>query len=233
MLTCRQADVDAFHDAHFSNAAVSLFGTQFLASSGAGCADAYEYGNYEGEVEAGDDYEYYGEEDEDDGLGYYPDGVKRTLTDEQIAIFRHSEIEALRRARDAASKTGISESGLTTLMPIALEVEGRAEGPGEAEDGEEGELPAEEPEAAGSEDGELESEQPTAAELKRRKRRRARQAKRDRKKFCPEPREDLRKRTWDKVEAGMDSLDYDGLEPTLDDTAPSHASQRRRISYDD
>ena len=37
-------------------------------------------------------------EDEDD-LGYYPDGVKRTLTDEQIAMFRHSEIYAIIRQR--------------------------------------------------------------------------------------------------------------------------------------
>lgn len=36
---------------------------------------------------------------EDDGLGYYPDGVKRTLTDEQIVIFRHSEIQTLLRER--------------------------------------------------------------------------------------------------------------------------------------
>lgn len=35
---------------------------------------------------------------DDDGLGYYPDGWKRTLTDEQIAIFRHSEIQELLRA---------------------------------------------------------------------------------------------------------------------------------------
>ncbi|KAL4923443.1 DUF3807 domain-containing protein [Aspergillus undulatus] len=34
-----------------------------------------------------------------DDLGYYPDGVKRTLTDEQIRIFRHSEIYALLRER--------------------------------------------------------------------------------------------------------------------------------------
>lgn len=33
------------------------------------------------------------EQQSDDGLGYYDDGVKRTLTDEQIAIFRHSEIQ--------------------------------------------------------------------------------------------------------------------------------------------
>ncbi|KAJ5348040.1 uncharacterized protein N7506_001293 [Penicillium brevicompactum] len=35
----------------------------------------------------------------DDDLGYYPDGVKRTLTDEQIKMFRHSEIHSLLRKR--------------------------------------------------------------------------------------------------------------------------------------
>lgn len=33
----------------------------------------------------------------DDGLGYYEDGVKRTLTDEQIEMFRHTEMELLLR----------------------------------------------------------------------------------------------------------------------------------------
>ncbi|PKY06956.1 hypothetical protein P168DRAFT_315487 [Aspergillus campestris IBT 28561] len=42
-----------------------------------------------------DDSTYNDEED----LGYYPDGVKRTLTDEQIEIFRHSEIHSLLRER--------------------------------------------------------------------------------------------------------------------------------------
>jgi hypothetical protein len=32
---------------------------------------------------------------EQDDLGYYPDGVKRTLTDSQIAMFRFSEIQEL------------------------------------------------------------------------------------------------------------------------------------------
>ncbi|KAK2810157.1 hypothetical protein FQN50_003127 [Emmonsiellopsis sp. PD_5] len=36
---------------------------------------------------------------DDDELGYYPDGVKRTLTDQQIEIFRHSEIQALQRKK--------------------------------------------------------------------------------------------------------------------------------------
>ncbi|KAJ6178197.1 hypothetical protein N7519_008658 [Penicillium mononematosum] len=39
------------------------------------------------------------DETTDEDLGYYPDGVKRTLTDEQIRIFRHSEIHALLRER--------------------------------------------------------------------------------------------------------------------------------------
>ncbi|KAI9811356.1 MAG: hypothetical protein M1827_005516 [Pycnora praestabilis] len=49
---------------------------------------------------------------EDDGLGYYPDGRKRTLTDEQIAIFRHSEIQALlREQRHARENKEPSEDG--------------------------------------------------------------------------------------------------------------------------
>lgn len=37
--------------------------------------------------------------EEGDDLGYYPDGTKRTLTDEQIAMFRHSEIYSILRER--------------------------------------------------------------------------------------------------------------------------------------
>ena len=45
-----------------------------------------------------------GFEDEEDSLGCYSDGVKRTLTDQEISIFRHSEIHALLRQRDAAKE---------------------------------------------------------------------------------------------------------------------------------
>jgi hypothetical protein len=41
------------------------------------------------------DFEEFG----DDGLGWYDDGVKRTITDEQIAMFRHTEIEKIMRKR--------------------------------------------------------------------------------------------------------------------------------------
>ncbi|GAB7341766.1 hypothetical protein MBLNU457_g0098t1 [Dothideomycetes sp. NU457] len=51
----------------------------------------------------------YDEEYEED-LGTYPDGTARTLTNEQIAMFRHSEIQTLlrerRRAREAAESDG-------------------------------------------------------------------------------------------------------------------------------
>lgn len=54
--------------------------------------------------------EYY--EEEEDSLGYYDDGTPRTLTDGQIAMFRHSEIQAiirkrrLRRDNDDGSEEG-------------------------------------------------------------------------------------------------------------------------------
>ncbi|KAF8544285.1 hypothetical protein BDD12DRAFT_873193 [Trichophaea hybrida] len=53
---------------------------------------------------ASDEQEAYWEQDD---LGYYPDGVKRTLTDTQIAIFRFSEIQELlkqKRRADANRK---------------------------------------------------------------------------------------------------------------------------------
>ena len=43
------------------------------------------------------DYDPATAADEEEDLGYYDDGVKRTLTDEQIAMFRHSEIQQLVR----------------------------------------------------------------------------------------------------------------------------------------
>ncbi|RYP73386.1 hypothetical protein DL771_003654 [Monosporascus sp. 5C6A] len=203
----RQAEIDSFHESHFSNAAVELFKAEFLTP-----------GNAPENEHFCDDYYYDGYEEEDDGLGYYPDGVKRTLTDEQIAIFRHSEIESLRRAQSKIDKTRAESAAMLQASRVGDQT-------AVAED-DDGEL------RAASEDGELESEKPTAAELRRMKRKRAKQSKKEKRKFQPEQKEDLRKRTWDKVEAGMDSLDYDGLETAYDATS-NHTAQRRRISYED
>lgn len=224
-----QAEIHSFHDAHFSNASIELFNAQFLQPD----YSPYDDNCYE------EDEEYY-EEEEDDNLGYYPDGVKRTLTDEQIAIFRHSELEALKRAegkstnirQDSAVSThavndvGVAGSGTDHTDPVATsasvdqgeicEVKGTKE---------EGEL------EAGSEDGEIET-QLTKAEARRLKKQRSKRRKMEQRKFNPEKKPDLRKRTWDVVEAGMDSLDYDDLE-TGQGSAVTHTAQRRRISYDD
>ena len=78
--------------------------------------------------------------DYDDSLGYYSDGVKRTLTDEQIAIFRHTEVEMLlkdrRREREEQREREEEEEGLgeevgpkaeidlNTEMDIEVDTEG-------------------------------------------------------------------------------------------------------------
>jgi hypothetical protein len=64
--------------------------------------------------------EYYDEAD--DGLGYYPDGTKRTLTDEQIAMFRHSEIQAILRKRRLQKENGESSDCKSPTEKSSLDV---------------------------------------------------------------------------------------------------------------
>lgn len=64
--------------------------------------------------------EYYDEAD--DGLGYYPDGTKRTLTDEQIAMFRHSEIQAILRKRRLQKENGESVERTSLSEKPSLDV---------------------------------------------------------------------------------------------------------------
>jgi Protein of unknown function (DUF3807) len=70
--------------------------------------------------------EHY-ENEEDDGLGYYPDGVKRTLSDEQVAIFRHSEFQRIMkmvRARVAEIEAAeLEETPLEAAAREAAELE--------------------------------------------------------------------------------------------------------------
>lgn len=100
---------------------------------------------------------------EEDDLGYYEDGVKRTLTDEEIEIFRHSELETLRREEEQGIKR----------KPAIDDV--------------------------GSND---KSESANLSQSNNKKKKWAKRPK-------PEPKPDLRKRTWDVVEPGLDTLDYD------------------------
>ena len=52
-----------------------------------------------------------GDQEQKDELGFYPDGTKRTLTDDQIAMFRHSEIQQLLRALRLQRTTSSQEPG--------------------------------------------------------------------------------------------------------------------------
>lgn len=107
---------------------------------------------------------------EEDDLGYYEDGVKRTLTDEQIEIFRHSELRELERAKEKAARSNKTDDKAAT-------------------------------ETTGS--PQTQNGKPSASNSRsRRKNKVNKQSRR-------EPKPDLRKRTWDVVEAGLDSLDYD------------------------
>ncbi|KAH0562106.1 hypothetical protein GP486_003198 [Trichoglossum hirsutum] len=82
-------DLAAFHAHHFNGRQLGFPGALLSATAPESASLREE--NYEDR-----DLEY---DDEDDGLGYYPDGVKRTLTDAQIAIFRWSEVQSLLRAK--------------------------------------------------------------------------------------------------------------------------------------
>ncbi|KAL8894841.1 MAG: hypothetical protein Q9207_008395 [Kuettlingeria erythrocarpa] len=75
--TVTQADIEAFHQSHF----VSGIDQSTRHDSSI------------------DVYPLLQHEEGEDNLGYYPDGVKRTLTDEQVSMFRHSEIYSLLRKR--------------------------------------------------------------------------------------------------------------------------------------
>ncbi|KAL6358860.1 hypothetical protein LRP88_09053 [Fusarium phalaenopsidis] len=158
-------DLFAFHEAHFSQAAIASFGTTFINPLD------------QQHIQDGMDYDPW--EEEDDGLGYYPDGVKRTLTDEQIEIFRHSELEALRKkqAKESDTKTvGSSDEpmDLSDDSPAPTQTEATSSAP------------------------------PTSFQSNKKKKK-----KKGPKRGRPEPKPDLRKRTWDVVDKGLDSLDYD------------------------
>jgi hypothetical protein len=151
-----------FFQAHFSDNAVSQFDHDFLNKS------------QQPDVLQVDELEQW---PEDDGLGYYEDGVKRTLTDEQIEIFRHSELQEQRRKQEKAK---LSSQRREMDSPKARESE-----------------------AETTNSPSISAGIPADFQSTKRKKKRAGNKQR------LEPKPDLRKRTWDVVEAGLDTLDYD------------------------
>lgn len=97
--TVTEDDLAAFHKNHFARCRVPVSFFQNYDTSGSQAP-----------------------EETIEDLGYYPDGVQRTLTDDQITMFRHSEIEALlreRRHRQEAEADGevlpVQNSGAPTV----------------------------------------------------------------------------------------------------------------------
>lgn len=158
-LTSFQDDLVSFHQAHFSTSAIEQFSAEFF--------------NAEGQDQP---QESPAALEDDDGLGYYADGVKRTLTDEQIAMFRHSELETLRRERENRPKS-------------ARQAEISGAEAGEIEDD-------------AAQQSALKTETNSVATKKKKKKKGAKGKQQ-------EPKPDLRKRTWDVVDTGLDTLEYD------------------------
>ncbi|KAM0242887.1 hypothetical protein ACHAP5_007140 [Fusarium lateritium] len=159
-------DLVAFHEAHFSQAALASFRSDFIDSPS--------------QDHAQHDTVDYSWEEEDDGSGYYPDGVKRTLTDEQIEIFRHSELEALRKQKEKEEQLGAKAAASSG---DAMDLSDDSHAPAQTES--------------------VSSILPTSFQSnKKRKKKGSKRAR-------PEPKPDLRKRTWDVVDKGLDSLEYD------------------------
>lgn len=209
-----QTDLFSFHEAHFGDAALAAFAHDFLDPEEA-------QGGEDDQHEAdGEYYEYY-EDEEDDGLGYYPDGVKRTLTDEQIAMFRHSELRDLRKAQEEEQERFQRRRNTSSPVPMDLE--------GDSGD-EEGELQDDRADAEG-----MITPTTTNATKKKKKNRKKKRGSGNgsgnggNKRWEPDP--ERRKRTWDVVETGLDALDYGEMDRS--GTSAERVAQRRRITYDD
>lgn len=205
-----QTDLFSFHEAHFGGAALATFATDFFDPDKIKLDEDVQH-------DADEEYYEYYEEEDDDGLGYYPDGVKRTLTDEQIAMFRHSEIQALRKAQEEASeKTQRRRRNSSSPVPMDL-VDGSS--------GEEGEL----------QDDQATVEQQTATATKKKKKNKKKKRgsgngnANANKRWEPDP--ERRKRTWDVVDTGLDALDYGEMDRS--GASREHVAQRRRVTYDD
>ncbi|PHH85194.1 hypothetical protein CDD83_767 [Cordyceps sp. RAO-2017] len=151
-----QGDLAGFFQSHFSSEAVANFEETFQNLP----AFQQSYGQVE-------HHDMTGEDD----LGYYEDGVKRTLTDEQIEMFRQSELRELRRNQERQTR-------LDSQTPCRIDL------------------------TAGSQGRAPSSLSSSTRGAKKKKKKGAAKPR-------YEPKPDLRKRTWDVVEPGLDTLEYD------------------------
>ncbi|RKF77238.1 hypothetical protein GcM3_073003 [Golovinomyces cichoracearum] len=184
IFTITQQDLVDFYSSHFAPACINHFSSSYLKPK------------------------EHNENFEDDGLGYYEDGTKRTLTDEQIAIFRHSEL--FREESRLKSKRVEDED---SSSKVVTERKGLKSGK--------------------NDEGQNNSTQ-TIVQSDKCLTKRERKAIKAKQKgyFRHVIKPDLRKRTWDNVEVGLGCLDYDDL-PNKSAADAKPPPQRRRVTYDD
>lgn len=133
--------------------------------------------------------------------------MKRTLTDEQIAMFRHSEIETLLREKRKAEEVR-AEKALDSAQEVAAESEDQRP------TAEVSESPISLPEDQKLHKNNVQIQKKKKSQFKR------------------NVKPDLRKRTWDKVDSGLETLDYEEDVPGLTSKRTA-GPQRRKVSYDD
>lgn len=140
----------------------------------------------------------------------------------QIAIFRHSEIETLLRERRHAIE-GKDASDKATPTTEATE-------DGGIDEGEINDSPM--PALIGPVRPPANNTNNQHNSNKKRKKDKKRQIAVQKGYFKQNVKPDLRKRTWDKVETGLNDLQYDDMDSGAS-SGPSMGAQRRKISYDD
>jgi hypothetical protein len=136
-------------------------------------------------------------------------------------MFRHSEIQALlrqRRRTEEARKITHDDLDLNQVPANAETEDGELEDVTTVTNAEWPDQVTQRP---------LETEEPAKATAAGRKKKGQQQKKGN---FKQRVKPDLRKRTWDKVERGLESLDYGEEDSSAMRPA---AQQRRQISYDD
>lgn len=177
-------DLRDFFTLHFSNEALQLFQHQFCHLS----LQAKPEYIYVPHVPFFDQKPSTNESEQtisDHSLEYYADGEIRTLTDEQIKIFRHSELFALRR-QSSANTLATQHVPAPSNKPVGPVSYRRDCAPSHFT-------------------RRREAKKILENRLTRKKRRKPQLAQHAKQ----EPKADLRKRTWDIVEPGLDSLNYD------------------------
>ncbi|KAL5621301.1 hypothetical protein BROUX41_006771 [Berkeleyomyces rouxiae] len=184
------SELKQFHDELFSPASVAAFGADFVPPKPQmGDISTHSYEN---------DDEYAAMDEDHDDLGYYPDGTQRTLTDEQVRIFRQSELKEMLKnwqKRKATAEIHGVEPVFSVSDPARDKKSAKASVPVSAVDAGDG----------ANDDGETSDSAATPSDQSKKRKKIKTGASGPRK----EPKPDLRKRTWDVVDTGLDSLEYD------------------------